>query len=74
MPRTSPRPTNNSKIARLRIALGMTQSQLAAKVGCTQIDLSRWERGIHKPTVRHLPSLAAALGCSVDYLISDTDP
>ena len=66
MPRTSPRPTNNSSLARLRIARGMTQSQLAAKIGCTQVDLSRWERGIHSPNSRWLPLIAAALNCSID--------
>lgn len=66
MPRTSPRPTNKSKIAQRRIALGMTQSQLAAKIGCTQVDLSRWERGIHSPNSRWMPLIAAALNCSID--------
>jgi transcriptional regulator with XRE-family HTH domain len=44
----------------------MTQSQLAAKIGCTQVNLSRWERGIHSPNSRWLPLLAAALNCSID--------
>lgn len=69
MSRNDPRPTNNSKLAQLRIARGMTQTQLAEKVGCTQKDISRWEHGTRTPASKSLILLSQALGCSVDDLV-----
>ena len=69
MSRNDPRNTNESKLAQMRKAKNMTQAQLAEKVGCTQKDISRWEKGHHSPNVRWLLPLATALGCSTDDLL-----
>lgn len=70
--RTDPRPnrnTSNSPIAQRRIALGMTQKQLAEAVGCSPKDICRWELGKCEPRINSLLRLAEALNCTVDDLI-----
>lgn len=66
---TAPRRTNESPIAQRRIALGMTQAQLAQKIGCTPVDISRWEKGKHKPGANALVKLSSALSCAIDDII-----
>lgn len=65
----APRRTNNSPIAKRRIELGMTQQQLAEKVGCYAKDVSRWEKGVFMPHVETMLKIAAVLGCSIDDLV-----
>ena len=67
--RTSPRRTNDSPIARLRMERGLTQGQLAEMVGCYPKDVSRWETGERNPGAKSLIALAKALGCSMEDLI-----
>lgn len=56
------------KIRKARKTAGLTQSQLAEKVGCKQKDVSRWENG--RPMMETtLKKLADALGVSMDSLI-----
>ena len=69
---TDPRPNSNtshSSIARRRIALGMTQKQLAEAVGCYPKDICRWELGKHSPRGEALLKLSRALNCTIDELI-----
>lgn len=49
-------------IAAARLALGVTQSELAATAGIQQADVSRIERGVSNPTASTLNRIAAALG------------
>lgn len=58
-----------AKMKAARIAKGLSQAQLAEKVGCTQKDVSRWESGAHEPSIANLKKLAAALACKVDEII-----
>ena len=58
-----------SPITAARLAADMTQGQLAEAVGCTQKDVSRWERGVYSPRVDVLVKMAEVLGCSIDDLI-----
>lgn len=67
--RSGPRHTNNSPIARLRIARGLTQAQLADLAGCHQQAINMWETGRRKPGLQSLLNLARALDCSIDDLI-----
>lgn len=58
--------TVGEKIRELRIARGMSQEQLAAKVGVVQMTISKMERGIMKrPSFSTLMGIANALGVSV---------
>ena len=66
--RAAPRRTNDSPLARLRMERGMTQGQLAEKVGCLAKDISRWENGARRPGGASLIKLANALGCSIDEI------
>ena len=57
------------KLKRARKAAGMSQADLAEKVGCRQKDISRWESGLHEPGALTLKKMAQVLGCSMDDLV-----
>jgi transcriptional regulator with XRE-family HTH domain len=56
----------NIKAARL--AAGMTQKELAEKIGVPYQSVQRWEKGAFKPSLDNLIKLAAALGKTVEEL------
>ena len=56
------------RIKELRLAAGLTQVQLGAKVGVAQNCISTWENESFLPRVRDLPLLAKALGVSIEEL------
>ena len=61
--------TLGASIAMLRKAQGMTQLELAEKMGVTDKADSKWERDLACPDVNSLPKLAQLLGVSVDELM-----
>ena len=67
--RTDPRVTNNSLVAERRIALGLTQKQLAEAIGTTQAMIARSETGKHTPNGVALLKLTDALHCTMDELM-----
>lgn len=60
---------DKTKITTKRKQKGLSQIQLAVKVGATQKDISRWEQGRVKPNTDTLIKLANALDCTIDDLI-----
>ena len=67
--RTDPRDRgNDSPITRLRLAKGLTQSQLAEIVRCRQADISLWENGVRQPSAQSAIKLAHALDCQMEEL------
>lgn len=56
-------------IAALRKENGMTQLELAEKMGVTDKAVSKWERDISCPDVNTIPKLAEVFGISVDELM-----
>ena len=56
------------KLKAARKAAGLSQVELAARVGCHQKDVARWEAG-REPKALTLKKLAQALGCSMDELV-----
>ncbi len=56
------------KIREKRIAAGLTQIQLAEKVGVNQSAVAQWECGRAAPKAELLPKLAEILGCTIDAL------
>lgn len=56
------------RIREMRLAAGLTQAELAAKVKVNQTAVSQWERESVLPSCDKLPELADALGCSIDAL------
>lgn len=61
------------RIADLRKAQGMTQAQLAEKLGITDKAVSKWERGLSNPDVTLLPDVAAKLEVNVGILLGETE-
>lgn len=59
----------SANIARCRKEQGLTQEQLAAKLGITYQAISKWETGQTMPDITLLPTLAHALNVSVDKLL-----
>lgn len=57
------------KLRAARKAAGLSQVELAEKVGCTQKDVCRWETEEREPKASTLKKLADALGCSMDDLV-----
>lgn len=61
--------TFGSMIATLRKEQGMTQLELAEKMGVTDKAVSKWERDLSFPDVSSIPKLAEILHVSVDELM-----
>lgn len=66
--------TIKMRIKELRMVLGLTQCQLAQRLGVTQSTVARWEVHERTPTSGALPLLAKTLGCSVDELYMHEPP
>jgi transcriptional regulator with XRE-family HTH domain len=49
------------EIVSLRVQLGLTQAELAARLGVDQASISRWERGVRSPEPRARLQLSALL-------------
>ena len=56
------------KIRTLRENAGLTQAELAERVGVSEKVVSKWECGETKPSAEVLPALADAFGISIDAL------
>jgi len=60
------------RIRARRVEKGLTQQQLADRIGKGVGSVSRYERDEFEPRSAVLRRLAEALGCSVDFLITGT--
>ncbi len=58
-------------IAELRKQKGMTQLELADKMGVTDKAVSKWERDLSCPDIASIPNLAEILGVSVEELMQN---
>jgi transcriptional regulator with XRE-family HTH domain len=54
------------RLRELREAAGLTQQQLADKVGCKWLAVSRWERGVREPGWGQVLAICEALDVSAD--------
>lgn len=61
-----------TKIRQLRSKAGLTQEQLATKLGISAQSVSKWENAVTMPDVAILPLLAGELGVSIDELFDLT--
>ena len=61
--------TLGTMIAELRKQHGMTQLELAEKMGVTDKAVSNWERDLSCPDINSIPNLAEILGVSVEELM-----
>lgn len=56
------------KIKQLRAKAGLTQEQLAEKIGITAQSVSKWENSVVMPDIMLLPRIAEVFGVSIDEL------
>lgn len=61
--------TLSERIKEIRASFGLTQTQLAEKVGITQRQIAKYEAGESAPRDIVLSKLSAALGVSKEYLL-----
>lgn len=62
------------KLRELRKTRGLTQQQLADKVGVLNVSISNYERGTQMPDILTLTKIANVLGVSTDVLLGLNDP
>ncbi|WFR58559.1 FHIPEP family type III secretion protein [Anaerocolumna sp. AGMB13025] len=60
----------DERLANARRDKGLTQEELAAKLGVTPQAVSKWERSTSYPDVVMLSSICDMLDCSMDYLLN----
>lgn len=60
------------KIKHLRFQAGLTQEQLAEKLGIGAQSVSKWENAVAMPDIAALPLLAEIFGVSIDDLFDVT--
>lgn len=63
--------TVGQRIRRLRMDLGLRQSDLADRLGCTARSVSAWERDVVTPKACQWPTLRAILGEGIDPVAVD---
>lgn len=61
-----------AKIKHLRCKSGLTQEQLAEKLGLSAQSVSKWENAVAMPDITLLPRLAEEFGVSIDELFDRT--
>ena len=71
---TMKKETLGTMIASLRKESGMTQLELAEKMGVTDKAVSKWERDLSCPDVNSIPKLAEIFSISVDELMQVKTP
>ena len=57
------------KIKNLRVHSGMSQVQLAERLGITKSAVNAWESGTNSPSLSYIIKLAQVFGVSTDYLL-----
>ena len=63
----------HERIKEFRLKAGLTQHQLAERMGVLQTTVSMWETGQGKPRTDKLPQLARILGCTIDELYGEEE-
>ena len=64
--------TLGKRIMQCRKSLGLTQDQLAEKLGVTAQAVSKWENDLSCPDISVLPKLAGIFGITTDALLGNT--
>jgi bacteriophage CI repressor helix-turn-helix domain len=63
----------SERLKKLRKDTGLTQVDVAEKLGISQPAYASWERGVKKPTQDNLVKIAQVLNVSVDYLVGNSE-
>lgn len=53
----------------LRIAFGLSQSDVAEQIGSNYSTVANWEQGATRPNIDTVRALCQLYGCSADYLL-----
>lgn len=61
----------SERLKKLRKDAGLTQVDVAEKLGISQPAYASWERGIKKPTQENLVKIAKLFNASIDTLVSN---
>ena len=61
-------------ICMLRKSIGITQMELADRLGISFQAVSNWERGISMPDISKLNELSALFNVSIDEILSEPVP
>lgn len=61
------------RLRKLRTESGMTQEELAQRLGLTKPAVSAYERGTNKPRFDALDNLAEIFDVDINYLLGNTD-
>lgn len=64
----------SEKIYRLRRKSGLSQEQLAEKIGVSRQAISKWEGGLSTPELDKLKALSECFQITIDELTNDQDP
>lgn len=57
------------RIGELRNSLGITQTQLAKKLGVTRSAVNAWEMGVSTPQLKHVMAMAEIFHTTVDGML-----
>ncbi|MDR0917293.1 MAG: helix-turn-helix domain-containing protein [Oscillospiraceae bacterium] len=63
-----------NSIKAMRLRANLQQNELAAKLGVDQSSVSYWETGKTMPRSDSLRKIADVLNCTIDELLSPSDP
>ena len=63
----------SERLKKLRKDTGLTQVDVASKLGISQQAYASWERGVKNPTQDNLVKIAQVLNVSVDYLVGNSE-
>jgi transcriptional regulator with XRE-family HTH domain len=66
--------TFGQRLKKARQASGLTQVELASKVGAYQSKYKNWETDINEPDIQTINKLADTLGVSADWLLGRDEP
>ncbi len=61
-------------IRQLRKSSGMSQMQLAEKIGVSYQQVQKYEKGINRLSISRLKQIAGALGVMVNVFLDDVEP
>ena len=63
-----------SRIQALRKQQGLSQEELADRLGLSRQAIGKWESGSSMPSIDNLIELSSILQTSVDYLLTGREP
>ena len=67
---TKTKPEQGQRLSNLRKAAGLSQYDLASRIGVTQSSIGYWEMSDKPPRAEVLPKIANALGVSVEEILN----